>query len=74
MITTTLDCRGLSCPLPILKTKQALKTLSAGDVLILQATDPGSESDVKAFAQRTGTELLESLCREEEFVFTLRKS
>lgn len=55
---STLDCRGLQCPLPVVKTAQAMKQLEAGQVLELQATDPGVEPDMRAWASRTGNELL----------------
>ena len=40
-----LDCKGLQCPLPVIKTAQAIKTLEPGQVLELLATDPGVEPD-----------------------------
>ncbi|RJX36581.1 MAG: sulfurtransferase TusA family protein [Desulfarculus sp.] len=53
-----LDCRGLSCPMPILKTKKALKNLKPGQILEIQGTDPGTRNDLPAFTQRSGDELL----------------
>ncbi|MFO1196382.1 MAG: sulfurtransferase TusA family protein [Burkholderiaceae bacterium] len=53
-----VDARGLNCPLPILRAKKALATLSSGQVLKVVATDPGSERDFNAFAKQTGNELL----------------
>ena len=55
----TLDCTGLQCPLPVIKTSQAIKTLEIGDVLELLATDPGVEPDMNAWTTRTGNQLLE---------------
>ncbi|MFN5233831.1 MAG: sulfurtransferase TusA family protein, partial [Burkholderiaceae bacterium] len=40
-----LDARGLKCPLPILRAKKALADMISGDVLRVQATDPGSVRD-----------------------------
>jgi tRNA 2-thiouridine synthesizing protein A len=61
-MTTTpqqvLDCTGLQCPLPVIKTSQAIKALAVGDVLELLATDPGVEPDMNAWTRRTGNELL----------------
>lgn len=54
-----LDARGLNCPLPILKTKKALAEMTTGQVLRVQATDPGSVRDFQAFAKQTGNDLLE---------------
>ena len=53
-----IDCRGLNCPMPILKTKKAVDGLSSGQVLKMQATDPGSVSDVQSWSKRTENTLL----------------
>jgi len=54
-----LDCTGLQCPLPVIKTSKAIKEIEGGEVLELLATDPGVEPDMKAWSTRTGNELLE---------------
>jgi tRNA 2-thiouridine synthesizing protein A len=48
----------MACPLPVIKTSQAIRTIQAGQVLELLATDPGVEPDMKAWTSRTGNELL----------------
>jgi tRNA 2-thiouridine synthesizing protein A len=53
-----LDCTGLACPLPVVKTAQAIKKLVQGQVLELIATDPGVEPDMRAWTSRTHNELL----------------
>jgi tRNA 2-thiouridine synthesizing protein A len=53
-----LDCTGMACPLPVVKTSQAIKKIEPGQVLVLLATDPGVEPDMKAWTARTGNELL----------------
>ena len=53
-----LDCRGLSCPMPILKIKKAVEKLTAGKVLEILGTDPGTRNDLPAWAKRTGNEYL----------------
>ncbi|SIR83825.1 TusA-related sulfurtransferase [Haladaptatus litoreus] len=59
-ITETLDVTGLNCPMPVVKTKQATDELTEGDVLEVVATDSGSMSDLKGWANTTdGVELLE---------------
>ena len=68
-----LDARGLSCPLPILKTKKALNELASGQVLKIVATDPGSVKDMQAFSNQTGHPLLASTEENKAFVFFLRK-
>ncbi|MHB1533252.1 MAG: sulfurtransferase TusA family protein [Acidimicrobiales bacterium] len=57
-VSETLDCTGMQCPLPVIKTAQAMKKLGAGEVLELLATDPGVEPDMHAWASRTGNELV----------------
>lgn len=59
-IATTLDCKGLSCPIPIVKTAQAMKRLAPGERLEVLATDPGAVRDFAAWSQATGNPLLES--------------
>jgi tRNA 2-thiouridine synthesizing protein A len=54
-----LDCTGMQCPLPVVKTAQAMKSLEPGETLELLATDPGVEPDMKAWSSRTGNELVE---------------
>jgi tRNA 2-thiouridine synthesizing protein A len=53
-----LDCKGMNCPLPILKTKKAIDSLESGQVLKMIATDPGSVKDMASWASRTGHELI----------------
>ena len=53
-----LDTQGLSCPLPILKTKKTLAEMSSGQTLRIVATDAGSVRDFQAFARQTGNALL----------------
>lgn len=60
--TETLDVTGLNCPLPVVKTKQAVDDLAAGDVLAVHATDPGSVSDIAGWAEGIdGVELLDQI-------------
>jgi tRNA 2-thiouridine synthesizing protein A len=68
-----LDVRGLNCPLPILRAKKALTGLTAGQVLRVLATDPGSVKDFQAFARQTGNELLSHTEADQVFTFLLKK-
>ena len=54
----TLDCRGLSCPMPLLKVKKALKKLKPGQILEVLGTDPGSKNDIPDYAKKQGDEFL----------------
>jgi tRNA 2-thiouridine synthesizing protein A len=55
-----LNCQGLNCPLPILKTKRTIDAMQSGQVLKITTTDPGSVKDMPSWAKRTGNELLDS--------------
>ena len=68
MATTTLDTKGLNCPLPVLKVKKAIKDVAADGVLQVLATDPGAVKDFEAFCRATGNTLLD--WKEERGVFT----
>jgi tRNA 2-thiouridine synthesizing protein A len=54
----TLDCVGLSCPMPIVKTSQKVKELSSGQVLEIRADDEGIKEDMPAWCNTTGNEFL----------------
>ncbi|MDJ0522202.1 MAG: sulfurtransferase TusA family protein [Planctomycetota bacterium] len=54
-----LDCRGLACPMPIVRISQAMKTLAAEAILTVEADDPAFPADIRAWAQMTGHELIE---------------
>lgn len=70
----TLDARGLSCPLPVLKTRKALNTMSAGQTLQVIATDPGFVKDIGGFCQQTGNDLVSAREEDNAHVFVIRKS
>jgi tRNA 2-thiouridine synthesizing protein A len=70
----TLDCSGLACPMPILKTKKAVDGLQIGQVLKMIATDPGSTSDMEAWTQKTGHELVASEQENGKFVFYIKRT
>ena len=54
-----IDCLGLFCPMPILKTREAMKALRAGQVLEMVSDDPASEADMKSWSAKTGHDLIE---------------
>ena len=68
-----IDTRGLNCPLPILKAKKALATMSSGQLLKVVATDTGSIKDFQAFAKQTGNELVQQEAVGSEFIHILRR-
>jgi tRNA 2-thiouridine synthesizing protein A len=68
-----LDCSGMLCPMPVVKTSKAMKELQTGQILKLVATDPGAPPDMEAWSRQTGNEMLRSLQEEGKFVFFFRK-
>ena len=68
-----LDCSGMLCPMPIVKTSKAMKELQPGQVLKMIATDAGSPPDIEAWSRQTGNELLRSTNENGKFIFFLKK-
>jgi rhodanese-related sulfurtransferase/TusA-related sulfurtransferase len=69
-----LNAKGLACPMPIVKTKRAMNTLEAGQVLEVQATDKGSKADIKAWAESTGHQYIGTIEQDGVLKHYLRKS
>ncbi|UCE18542.1 MAG: sulfurtransferase TusA family protein [Gemmatimonadota bacterium] len=69
----TLDCTGLFCPMPVVKTNKEMKRLTGGQVLKMIATDPGSIPDMEAWSKQTGHELLLSQEDNGTYIFLVRK-
>ncbi|WP_239990213.1 sulfurtransferase TusA family protein [Ignatzschineria cameli] len=68
-----LDLKGLNCPMPILKTKQALMRAEKGDQLRVYATDPHAEIDFKAYLARAEHQLLSFEQKDDLFIFLIEK-
>ena len=68
-----LNARGLSCPLPIVKTKKALADMTTGQVLKVISTDVGSIKDMQAFADQTGHTLVSTAEENGEYIFFMKK-
>jgi len=73
-VTRELDARGMRCPLPLLKAKQALRDMAAGQVLRVLATDAGSVRDFQSYAQLSGQELLALAELGEVYCYLFKKS
>ncbi len=71
--THELDCRGLNCPMPVIKTKKALAPLQAGDILKVISTDAGSVPDMAALSKRTGNEIVDQNESDGEYTFFFKK-
>jgi tRNA 2-thiouridine synthesizing protein A len=69
-----LDCSGMSCPMPILKTKKAIDGLQIGQVLKMIATDPGSTSDIDAWTKKTGHTLVAAEQESGKYIFYIKKA
>ncbi len=67
------DASGMSCPLPIVKTKKALADMESGQVLKVIATDCGAVKDMQAFADQTGNTLLSNSEEGGKFIFFMQK-
>lgn len=66
----TLDAKGLSCPLPVLKARRAMQELKPGDILEVLATDPAAPKDFLNFCEVGGHEMMAS--SEAAGVYTMR--
>ena len=75
-ITTdkTLDCKGLACPMPIVRTKKAMDELQPGQVIEVQATDKGSLADMRGWAKNTGHQYLGTIHEGDILKHYLRKA
>lgn len=74
MAETTINLRGLKCPLPALRARKALSRMAAGDILVLECTDPLTEIDIPNLVRETG-DALDGTARDGDvLVFRIRKS
>jgi len=69
----TLDAKGLSCPMPLLKTKQFINKIKTGEVLEVLGTDPGSKNDLPGWCTRAGHEFLGAKDESGFFRFFIRR-
>ena len=69
-----LDCVGLFCPMPVLKTREAMRRLEPGQILEMMSDDPASEADVRSWTTRTGNDLMEIDRNGATFRFLIRKA
>ena len=72
-IAQTVDAKGLSCPMPIVRTAQAAKAVASGAFIEVLATDPVSVKDFTAWAKTTGNELVEQSADGGIFRFVIRR-
>jgi tRNA 2-thiouridine synthesizing protein A len=74
MAETVIDLRGLKCPLPALRTRKALARLAAGDLLVVECTDPLAEIDIPHLVRETGDELIGASRVDNRLVFRICKA
>ena len=69
----TVDAKGQKCPMPVLLASRGIKKLESGQVMLIEATDGGSKSDIPSWAKDTGNELLESSAADGIYRYVIRK-
>lgn len=72
-VIAEVDARGLACPLPLLKAKQAMRALAANDLIRIVATDSGSLKDFVSFAQITGQRIEGFYQQDQVYYYLIRK-
>ena len=73
-VDATADAKGQKCPMPVLLASRQMKSLASGQVLLVEATDGGSKSDIPSWAKDTGNELLDSSVEDGVYRYLIRKS
>lgn len=68
-----LDCSGMLCPVPVVKTQLAIKKMESGQILKMISTDPGAPPDMVAWSKQTGNEMLENREEDGNYIFLFRK-
>ena len=69
----TVDAKGLNCPMPIVRTAQAVKAMASGDCVEVLATDPGSVKDFVAWSRSTGNAIVEQSAGGGVYRFVMQK-
>ena len=73
-MSNLLDVKGLNCPLPVLRTKKAMKSVPKGEILTVEATDPAAKRDITVLCETSGFTLLSTEERDGVFVFAIRQA
>ena len=73
-IHSTVDAKGLSCPMPIVKTAQHVKTVPPGAIVEVLSTDAGSVKDFAAWTRSTGNEFLEQTTDAGVYRFVIKRA
>lgn len=70
---TVVDCSGMLCPVPVVKTQKAILKMESGQILHMISTDPGAPPDMEAWSRQTGNEMLQSSEADGIYEFFFRK-
>jgi len=73
MAETTVDLRGLKCPLPAMRTRKQLRKMASGDLLTIECTDPLAAIDIPNLLRETGDTLENKAQADDVLTFTIRK-
>ncbi len=73
-IDLTIDAKGKKCPMPVLLTSKGIKQIDSGQIMLVEATDGGSRSDIPSWAKDTGNELLDSTAEDGVYRYVIRKA
>jgi len=73
MAASTLNLRGLKCPLPALRTRKALKGMQPGEILVVECTDPLAGIDIPNLLNQTGDALEATERQDKVLTFRIRK-
>ena len=72
-VDLTIDAKGQKCPMPVLLASRGIKKIESGQVMLVEATDGGSKSDIPSWAKDTGNELVESSSEDGIYRYVIRK-
>ncbi len=72
MSKETLDLKGLICPLPVIRTQNKIKTLNAGDILVVLCSDPGALHDIPAWCRIHGHNIIDTQDKDNEITITIK--
>lgn len=70
----SLDCSNLLCPMPVIRTQNALKSLDIGDTLEVTCTDPGTLSDIPTWCRINQQEVIETKEHDNQIIFIIKKT
>jgi tRNA 2-thiouridine synthesizing protein A len=72
-IDLVIDAKGQKCPMPVLLTSRGIKKIESGQIMVVEATDSGSKSDIPSWAKDTGNELIDQGSEDGVFRYVIRK-